>query len=425
VSGLTDAWGERPVVKSLTATIMRVTRAQSARVVSLTGAAALLASIFAVLSARWLGPSDRGAIVLVSTIGSFLMIIGSFGTAIGGRTLLSRNDARLSLHQSYRIAVGFAIANLGVAAVLGSALLSVTGGWRGPWVGAAFAIYASSLVGVFVLRESLHGTGHHVLAGGSDTVVGLLLVTGVIALAAVKRLDMVTTVALMAAAMTIQFCLLMVAVRRLTRTREHAVTPIRIPALVQLSLPLLLTSVAQALVIRGDRVLLGKMSDTASVGIYGTAATFTEATWLISLALSQVAFRASGQSSYERVRSLRRKCLLGTLLVATVTAILSKPAVSVLLGDAYSAAIPLIWLLLGAAGFMAVFLFESAVLNGSGHARKPALAASVGCLILVVGCVGLIPELGSAGAALATNAAYAVMAGLTVRWSWSISRARA
>lgn len=395
----------------------RLLRAPSAQLVVLTGAQALLAAVFAVMSARWLGPSDRGVVVLVSTFGSLLMLVGSLGTATGGRMLLSRSDPRYDLAQGRRAALGFAAVHLCTVSVLGWPLLKLTGGWRGPGMAVAFAAYGSILVAIYVLREALHGTGRHLTAVGGDVLMAALLVIGAILFWFSGRFSLSTAVPLMAIAAAAELLLLLWVSRANTRELSHPRAPMKLGMLLHLSRPALVATFAQAFVIRGDRLLLGTMSDTTRVGLYGTAATFTEVTWLIALALSQVAFRAAGQGNHSRVKSLRRYCVVGTIVVAAATAALAKPAVAVLLGDAYTDAVPLIWLLLGAATLMATFLFESAVLTGTGQMGKPALSAVVGATLLVVGCFILIPHLGAQGAAIASIVAYAAMAGLVLCWS--------
>lgn len=380
-------------------------------------AQAACASAFAVLSARWLGPSDRGVVVLVSTLGSLFMLAGSLGTATGGRMLLSRADPRFGLDRSRRFAVRLTALQLLSTAALGCPLLWAIAGWHGWAVSACFVMYGGALVGIYLLREALHGIGQHLVAVNADLLMAGLLVIGALVMNGLGLFTLTTAVALLSVTAAAELSFLLLVSKREAGKRPTPTNSISWSSLVRLSLPAAVASFAQAFVIRGDRLLLGAMSDTTSVGLYGTAATFGEAAWLISLALSQVAFRESGQRHHAKVRQLRRYCQVGTLGTIVVGALLARPVVDLLLGPAYAAAVPLIWYLLGAAGLMSMYLFDAAVLNGSGRLTEPATASMVGAVILAAGCLILIPHFGAPGAAIASIAAYGVMALLAGIWA--------
>ena len=69
--------------------ITTAVRSTEAHVVVAIGVQSAAATLFAILTARWLGPSDRGVVVVLMTTSTFLMLVGSFGISTGSRVLLN------------------------------------------------------------------------------------------------------------------------------------------------------------------------------------------------------------------------------------------------------------------------------------------------------------------------------------------------
>lgn len=384
-------------------------RSQSSKVLGLLAVQTGMASVFALLSARWLGPSDRGVIVLVATAGTLLMLIGSAGVATGGRMLLSRNDPQYSLNQSSRVAGVFGLAQFLFVVLVGWPLLVLSDGWRGLSAGVAFALYGAAMTAMFVLREAVHGIGRHSAATFADVSMATVQAAGIIVLLVADILTVTSALWLMALSAVAEAAYLSIVVAGDARPSATDFS-MPIKQLIILSAPALVASFGLAFVIRGDRLILGILSDSRSVGIYGTAATITETTWLVALGVGQVAFRHAGQGHTDHVAKLRRVNLLLSISMVAVLSTLAYPLVSLLLGPSYRDAVPLIWTLLAASIFMCSFLFDAAVLNGAGDLKGPAKAGAIGSAILMAGCFALIPLFGARGAALSSIFAYAAMA---------------
>lgn len=389
---------------------------RSARVVSLVIVQAALGSVFAVLSARWLGPSDRGVVVLVAALGSLLMLVGSLGVATGGRMLLSTNDPRYALGTHRAVTWRLCTLHIMTVSLIGWPLLVVSDGWRGWSTGTAFLLYAVLMLVVYLLREGLHGVGHHSLAISADLLLVSVQVLGALVLQLAHRVSLAGFLWLMAAAAALEVLFLLVSYRA-TAFGSITRSPITTRQLVRLSAPALAGVLGLAFALRGDRVLLGVFGDPRSVGLYGTAATFSEMLLLVPLGLSQVVFRHSGQGNHQLISRIRRFNWVLAIVMAAAFALLAKPAVLFLLGPAYADAIPLIYLLIVGGIPLAGYYLESAVLNGAGDFHGPAKAAGLGSLLLAVGCVALIPEFGAQGAAASSIAAYGCMALYLVRLS--------
>lgn len=386
-------------------------RSVTVHVVVLTGLHALFAMTFAVLSARWLGPASRGFVVIMTTLGSLLMLIGSLGVATGGRLLLSGNDPALPPSRWHRVCATVGSGQVPLVFGLGLPLLMVTGGWSSTQQAVTFGVYGIAVVVGYLYREGLHGVGAHRAAVGSDVLMNAVLVIGVIGLRWTGALSVESVTFLLAGSATLQAAGLALFFAGITKDRswpEGIYVGMR--KLVAMSAPALLASLGQAYVTRGDRLLLGVLTDERTVGLYGTAATFTEVAWLAPLALSQVVFRASAQHDTDKVRRLRRRSAVVSVATAVVAAPLAAPLVRLLMGSAYEETIPMIWVLLPATVGISLFLPAAAALNGLGDLSGPAIASGLGSVVLTIAALVTIPLWGAYGAALASTLAYGLMA---------------
>jgi len=388
-------------------------RLRTVQVVGLLGAQAVLAATFAVLTARWLGPDDRGVIVIVTTLGSFLMLVGSFGAATGGRMLLSQEAADYTARSHRAMTRRLASVHLLTMMVVGWPLLVVTGAWRGWFLAGVFALYGVSMVSIYLLREALHGVGLHSRATLGDVFMNAVLLIGLLGTQMVFEVTVVSITWLLFLAAAAEVCYLVFHIVRVPSAHE-AVDHRSMKSLLMLSAPALLASLGQAFSIRGDRLILGALSDSHAVGIYGTAATFAEITWLIPMGVGQIIFRHAAQGHYDQVKRLRTVTLACMAIVGVFTAALAKPAVAILLGPSYSDSVPLIWLLLVASLPMGVYHLHAPMLNGAGDLKGPAIAGGLSSIVLLTLCVATIPVWGAYGAGIASFFAYSLMAAVTV-----------
>src|SRR5207302_8870856 len=89
--------------------------------------ASLLLLATAVITARTLGPSGRGAIVLVSTGATYLMLVSSLGIPISARVMLGRPDRRLVLSHYFGLSLLLLVGQLMLTAILVPILLVRSG----------------------------------------------------------------------------------------------------------------------------------------------------------------------------------------------------------------------------------------------------------------------------------------------------------
>ena len=380
-----------------------------ARVIALMGTDAALAAIFGVLTARQLGPDDRGVVVIFATVGTVLTLLGSFGVATGGRMLLSQQAPDYTPQRHLAIARRLTTFHVITMVTAGWLLLVVTHTWRGWVVGLVFAGYGVAVIAVYLMSEALHGIGRHTRASTGGVLLNGLLVSGTVVLGELGAvsIESVSLLMLTGAAAEVVFLALPLVCAKTARDRDSQRS---VKALLFLSAPALLASVGQALTIRGDRLVLGALSNSHDVGIYGTAATFAELMWLIPMGVGQIVFRQAALGRLERVRRLQVIAIVSMIAFGAVAALLAKPAIALLLGPAYADSVPLVWVLLAAGLPMGFYHLNAPILNGSGDLRGPAIASLWSAVVLFGICFVTIPTLGAYGAAIGSFSAYSIMA---------------
>jgi len=400
-------------MKKLTSFVSRAAGTTETRVVLAIGVQAAAGTLFALITARWLGPESRGAVVVFMTTSSFLMLVGSFGISTGSRVLLNGSPP-LGLTHYLKQARGLSLFQLVTASTIGLFALSKTGGMPTPWVGVIFVPFAAVQLFCYFQREALHGIGRHRSAVYGDVLSFTLMIAGVLILKVTSQLNLVAVCLVSLVGALAQTVFLATRLRSAGQTPPFASFSLR--QLMKFSLPALVTTLGQAFVIRGDRLILGLIAGAAPVGIYGAAATFTEVLWLIPSAVAQVAFRRASLTGTRRAGATGRKItLLVTAFACLVLVVLTRPLVTILLGPAYLEAIPLAYILIPASLPMASYQLDVAVLNGLGRLSHSGHATTLGSVVLVVGCLVTIPSMGAFGAAWSSLVAYTAMAGLA-RW---------
>lgn len=368
------------------------------------------ASLFALLTARWLGPSDRGSVVVFMTTSSFLMLVGSLGVGTGSRVLLNGSPP-LSLKNYLRKARLLSCLHVLTSSTVGVVLLAKTGGMPTLWVGLIFVPFAAVQLYSYFQREALHGVGHHRTALYGDVLSSTLQTVAVLLLEMVGRLNLVAVCLVVLGGATAQTVFLAVRLRSAGQSPPFASYSLR--KLINYGRPAVVTNVGQAFVIRGDRLILGLIAGAAPVGIYGAAATFTEVLWLIPGGVAQVAFRRASLTGTHRAGAkVRNLALLITAVACIVLAACAQTLVLFFLGPQYSQAVGLAYILIAASLPMASYQLDVAVLNGLGRLSDSGRCTTLGAAVLASGCLMTIPAYGAYGAAWSSVAAYAAMAAL-------------
>lgn len=381
---------------------------------------AVTASLFALLTARWLGPSSRGVIVVFMTTTSFLMLVGSLGVSTGGRFLLSAVPP-LALDRYLQFTKRLTGAHVVTSIAIGVPILALAKGLPDQLVGLIFVPVAVAQLLAYFQREALHGLGQHRAAVFGDVLSSLLQISLAVSLHLAGKLDVVAVCLCVLGGSAAQNIYL--AHRLSSVERTTAVGPGRsFSEVLRFSLPALVTTLGQAIAIRGDRLILGFLTSSTAVGLYGVAATFTEVLWIIPLGVAQVAFRrASVTRSADASRLSRNLALAVTAVACGFLAVMVRWIIPLLLGEAYRDAIGLSYILIVAALPMASYQLDIAVLNGLGRLNAGGRVTVSGSAVLLVGCFALVPHFGAQGAALASLVAYSLMAVLARRAAKAVS----
>ena len=295
------------------------------------------------------------------------------------------------------------------SSTVGLFALAKTGGLPTLWVGVIFVPFAALQLLCYFQREALHGIGRHRSAIYGDVLSSTLQTAAVLLLQVTGRLTLVAVCLVILGGALAQTLFLVTRLRSSTQSPPLARFSLR--QLMKYSLPALVTTLGQAFVIRGDRLILGLIAGTTPVGIYGAAASFTEVLWLIPGGVAQVAFRRASVTGTRTAGATgRRITLLITGLACVVLAVCTRPLVTIMLGPAYAEAVGLAYILILASLPMASYQLDVAVLNGLGRLTQSGHATTLGSVMLAIGCVATIPAYGAYGAAWSSLAAYTAMA---------------
>lgn len=369
------------------------------------------AAAVAILTARQLGPNDRGVFVLLLTLASFASLFGSLGLNLAARIHLVSDANRMECSDFLGLSVLLTVAQVLLCASLGAFLLpAVEVDLSGPEL-LLFGLLAGSILAPFLLNAAINAYGHTTRAAGVDaagTVVQLLLVSS---LWANGQRSVDSYVGAMIGGNLVQVVLAIGALRRLGIPLRPAFRWPTWTPVVRTGLPGIAIDLSSTLTFRLDRYLLGVFLNPAAVGVYSVAATAPELLRLPALAMGQpifhrIASRSARVEDFSRTRTL---CLLVTGALAVVTFLAAPFVVDVFFGDDYRGAVTPLRVLLLAEFGMTLFYIDGASLAAAFSRLGDAAAAAVsGCVVVVVADIVLIPRHGVVGAAWGSVVAYSV-----------------
>lgn len=173
-------------------------------------------------------------------------------------------------------------------------------------------------------------------------------------------------------------------------------------------------NVAQYGTLRLDQTILGVLAGNGALGFYYAAVSIGET--LLYLAsnvgaamLAQFAGRTKSERRHLAVITMS-VAGMGTVLAATLLLVFGKTVIIVLVGRAYVPGLTALRLLLPGLVFMAMAQVMTGYFIAIGEARVFARAALASLAVTVVGDIVLIPAFQATGAALASSLAYGVLA---------------
>lgn len=370
---------------------------------------------FAVVSARLLGPSNRGVLVLFMTLSSLFMLVGSLGSNTAARVRLVAARDSLALEHYLGLTVALAAAQLITASVLGGLVLARSHALVNGWVLPLFVVYSVFNLFTLMWRDALYAFGRTSAASRGDAAgaAAQLLFFGLLVIVAHASLP--TALIAVVLGDVAQLAFFARRFRAAGLSLRPAVDVLVWRHHVRRGLPALVVDLGQAMTIRFDRVLLALLATTADVGIYGVAATLTEILWLVPTSLAQVVFHrvASSSVTLRQLRRIRLANLALSVLLGVGLVVLAPVLIGVVFGATFEPAIGPMRILVIASVAVASYQLDITCISASNRLSAASAVTAVGFSSVLVLDLVLIPRFGLYGAAWASVIAYAAMAGLS------------
>ena len=372
---------------------------------------AVCALAVAVASARQLGPSARGEIVLVVTMAMIASEVMVLGTDVTGRIQILRRrgigtEDLLGLTVTLTLFQGVVV---GILLILTQELI----GTIRPSLVPLGVLLGVSMFQGHMLTHLCFAVRRSLAVSLRDTMVGLVPFVPVFVLTASHRLSVEAVVGLVALGYVVGDVYLWIVVSRYSGPIRFS--PRTWVQLLRSSFPVFFSTVAQTAAFRSDRMLLALAVGTTGLGIYSVAATAAEVPRLLLIPVTQVLANriATGEIEQPQYLSLTRRVvgLYGLLLIG-VAVVVPRLIVPVA-GAGFSEAESPVVVLAIAEFLLGVHLAMAAVLTGLAHFRRLPVATSVGGLILIVGGLTVVPGGGIMEVAWLRVAAFGVMAAVS------------
>lgn len=183
------------------------------------------------------------------------------------------------------------------------------------------------------------------------------------------------------------------------------------------SWPLFLSGAAIIIYMRIDQVMLGQMLDVGAVGIYSVAARISEVWYFVPTIIAASVFPAliatrerSEADYYARLQRLFDLLVWMAIAIAVPITLLATPLVTLLFGEAYREAGPVLAIHIWAGVFVFVGVASGKWYVLENRQILSLQRAVLGAVVNVGLNIMLIPHMGAAGAAWATLLSYAVAA---------------
>lgn len=400
-------------------------RHPAVRLIASTAVQALLQSAFALLTARWLGPTDRGVLTLAVSTSSLAMLIGSMGLMTGARVILASPQWAPAWCEYWRVVMAVTLAHTLTITAIAAACFYLLA--RGPSLTtvAAFSGYCALMVPASLGREGLHGVGRHIRA----TLTDVYAATIQLVLASVLYLAHGLTVSAVLVCGCIGF-IAQIFISRWCGPRTELRHRFSLPAVTNLALRMIVFSapgmvlvLGQVIAWKGDRLILGAFGPPRAVGVYAVGATIADAAWMLPTAVSVIVLRKVAATGTMRPLRKWRGPILGTTAATSLLlAILVPLFIHSLLGPGYAGSVKIVWILCFASLLFASQQVDLAACNGAHRLDIGARVGLCGAGTLILFSFALIPHFMGVGAAIASVVAYLVMAVLARRASLRLTR---
>lgn len=375
----------------------------------------------ALLSARWLGPGDRGDLVLATTVATLMLLVSSLGAGLASRVTLAEPGRWWTWSRYLGLAAALTVPHVVLSATVGLAVvLQLSTGDTG--IAVPFVVYSATALSAHLLREGLHGLGRHRTTMAIDVSSAALQLLAIAALHAADALTPATALyagaLCYAGSITVQTL-----VGRSADTYGRTLPRVGVAewwgqttSFLAISRLALVAALGQSFVVNGDRLVLGAAGSSAQVGIYAAASSLAQLAWIAPVALApMLTRRVAAAGALDAWRSMYPRVLALTAVLAVAVAAAGWFAIPFLLGEAFIPARDVLPVLSLAALPYAGYHIDAAACAGLRDLRTGAVGALAGCFALVLTTTVGYQLAGTTGIAWGVVAAYVVMAGVT-RW---------
>jgi O-antigen/teichoic acid export membrane protein len=320
--------------------------------VALSGSAAAVAGLTSLLAARWMGAEERGLYALLIAGSGFLLLLSSVGVVNTANVLIADPRQNLSVRRYATLANRLLVLAAVVLLPASALIVLVYARSPGTLLFVLFACYCLLALLAAFYRAGLHGWSRHRLAFGAEVASGVIVLVGAFVVHRTGRLTVIELVALGSIAFLFQAAIARVAFRRAEPLSESAGHPMTLSQLLTLSLPSVGFTVGGWIASRGDRLVLGLVSDNVQVGIYSTAATMAEVPWLVAATLATVlGTKLAATQQAALVSRFRVRAVAGTAAVYLAIAPVGYWVLTSFLGDEFSGGVTAL-LLMGPAALL-------------------------------------------------------------------------
>lgn len=374
-------------------------------------------SIGALIAARYLQPSGKGLVAIVTLSATQVAMMLTLGLPIalvhfGGRGRASAPD----LHRvAMRMAVALGVTGGALAFALAAALLDGQVDLR-VVAAATFLAVLGQLVNIFA-SSVLRGALGRMIESSSLNLVAAAAGLVATIVGVIRRYDAEYFVAIVALPAVVNAAGTLLLSRRFGVTRGGR--PIPVGPLVRYGLKNHVGTVLQGVNYRLDGFLVALFLSSAAVGNYSVSVQAAEIMWLVPNVLGSVLLQraaAHDAAHVNRLTAISTRLTSGVLLLASLVLVFTaRPLITFAFGPRYEPAAGALLLLLPGIWALGIWKAQMSDLGGRGHPEVMSQTAAAAVAVTIVLDVVLIPRHGIAGAAAATSVAYLTATALGLR----------
>ena len=362
----------------------------------------------AIMSARQLGPSQRGEIVLVVAVAMIAAELASLGTnSVSRMEILSKGNVHIedylamSLGLCVPLAVLMAFALTAFAKIGNQIDIGMVP--EGVLLGVAMLLGNMLVDGCYAVRRP--GA-----VGVREILIGVLPAIPVFVLWLDKQLTAERVVLLLAVGQLVGNFYMWREVRKVSKKLRF-----RLRAwldVISRSIPIFITNISERMAFRSDRLLVGILLSSSALGIYSVAATAAEMPRILLIPASKLVSNriAAGEVGPDRILRLVARILVPYWLLLFVIIVIAPNLILQAVGKGYTGLRSPLIVMAVAEAILGIYLMAIAVLIGLKRYTRPQLSAGSGALVLITATIVFAPTLGLIGMSVIRLTAFSAMA---------------